>query len=87
MVCTQISIHVCEHVHMAMYKVCTICSYCKQFENNSINKAATYGGLTIVETFSASRIVERRAVKDFKGVKLCLNHGRFTKKEKGVSSA
>ncbi|CAN7357106.1 hypothetical protein LJR015_003375 [Peribacillus frigoritolerans] len=54
--------------------------------NNSTNTAATYEGKTIVETFSASRIVERRAVKYFKGVKLCLNHGRFTK-EKGISSA
>ncbi|MDP9738259.1 UNVERIFIED_ORG: hypothetical protein QFZ59_000089 [Bacillus sp. B2I3] len=50
-----------------------ICSYCKQFENNSTNIATTYEGLTIVETFSTSRIVERRAVKYFKGVKLCLN--------------
>ncbi|AMM95250.1 hypothetical protein UP17_24665 [Peribacillus simplex] len=41
-------------------------------ENNSTNIATTNEGMTIGITFAASRIVERRAVKYLKGVKLVL---------------
>ncbi|MCZ0870679.1 hypothetical protein [Peribacillus sp. AS_2] len=40
-----------------------------------------------METFSASRIVERRAVKYFKVGETVLDYGRITRKEKGIFSA
>ena len=66
LVCLQLCIHVNENRCIVHKYVCMItntytwlhircihiCSYCKQFENNSTNIATTYEALTNIETFS-----------------------------------